>query len=219
MSCCIIGCPNEGATASKETTYHLFPHPVKGSTDFFIIFFQFYCFFRSNFKLYWFISDASRFNQWLNACNNPRFQQYDAMTIHRRYRICRRHFDSDCLNGGCRRLLNTAVPSLHLEPSESESVRIDESGNLSVEPNVVYLSVAQEVIENDEQIELIIPEEERPVIAAPKVKSKCADHFMCCKLCKFRSSIFELAYHFSIEYKRCSIGCEAKVSRNSAVAE
>lgn len=30
MSCCILGCPNQGSTPSKDTTYHLFPHPVKG---------------------------------------------------------------------------------------------------------------------------------------------------------------------------------------------
>lgn len=93
------------------------------------------------------------------------------MIIHRRYRICRRHFDSDCLNGGCRRLLNTAVPTLYLEP-ELESVRIDESGNLTVKPNVVYLSVAHEDTEMDEHIELIDPEEEKQTIDVKKVKRK-----------------------------------------------
>lgn len=95
------------------------------------------------------------------------------MTIHRRYRICRRHFDSDCLNGGCRRLLNTAVPTLHLDSLESESVRIDESGIVTVKPNVVYLSVAQGDNEtDDEQIELIEPEEEKPITDVQNVKSK-----------------------------------------------
>lgn len=93
------------------------------------------------------------------------------MTIHRRYRICRRHFDSDCLNGGCRRLLNTAVPTLHLEPTESESVRIDETGNVTLESNVVYLSVGEADIENDEQIELIVPEETKSIIDAQKVQT------------------------------------------------
>lgn len=36
------------------------------------------------------------------------------MAIYKRYRICRRHFDSEAMNGGCRRLLKTAVPTLHL---------------------------------------------------------------------------------------------------------
>lgn len=97
------------------------------------------------------------------------------MTIHRRYRVCRRHFDTDCLNGGCRRLLNTAVPTLHLEP-ESESVRIDEIGNLTVtkiEPNVVYLSVADEQSVIDEHFELIEAEEEKSLIEkVEKVKGK-----------------------------------------------
>lgn len=34
MSCCIIGCENEGPSASKDTTYHLFPHPEKGLSQF-----------------------------------------------------------------------------------------------------------------------------------------------------------------------------------------
>lgn len=112
------------------------------------------------------------------------------MTIHRRYRICRRHFDSDCLNGGCRRLLNTAVPTLHLEPIETESVRIDEAGNLTTEPNVVYLAVAQGDNENDEHLELIEPEEEKQIIDVQKVKSKCAIHFNCLlRIVKFRALI------------------------------
>lgn len=94
------------------------------------------------------------------------------MTIHRRYRICRRHFDSDCLNGGCRRLLNTAVPTLYLDAIESESVRIDESGIVTVKPNVVYLSVAQGDDENDDNIELIETEAVKPIIDVKNVKRK-----------------------------------------------
>lgn len=58
-----------------------------------------------------------RFENWLNSCNNPRIKEMDAMIVHKRYRICRRHFDAECLNGGCRRLLNTAVPTLYLDCS------------------------------------------------------------------------------------------------------
>lgn len=36
------------------------------------------------------------------------------MSVYKQYRICRRHFESSCMNGACRRLLNTAVPTLHL---------------------------------------------------------------------------------------------------------
>lgn len=95
------------------------------------------------------------------------------MTIHRRYRICRRHFDSDCLNGGCRRLLNTAVPTLHLElEPELECVRIDESGNLTVKENVVYLSMDAHEGVLDEHIELIEPDEETQIINVQNVKSR-----------------------------------------------
>lgn len=99
------------------------------------------------------------------------------MTIHRRYRICRRHFDSDCLNGGCRRLLNTAVPTLHLEP-DADSIQIDESGNLTVKPsNVVYLSVvADEDNEMDEHIEFIVPEEEKQMKSEHDIQLLCDVH-------------------------------------------
>lgn len=50
---------------------------------------------------------------------------------------------------------------------------MDVSGNVTVEPNVVYLAVAPEDIEHDEQIELIEPEEVKPIADAQKVKSKC----------------------------------------------
>lgn len=36
------------------------------------------------------------------------------MLVYKQYRICRRHFDASSMNGGCRRLLKTAVPTLHL---------------------------------------------------------------------------------------------------------
>lgn len=82
--------------------------------------------------------------------------------------------------------MNTAVPSLHLEPSESESVHanIDESGNLAVDSNVVYLSVAPEAIENEEQIEIIIPDVVKPIAEVQNVKSKYAARFMCCNFLK-----------------------------------
>lgn len=54
MSCCIIGCPNEGAAASKETTYHLFPHPVKGG--FFLFSPSIFCCFLSKFPVQLYIN-------------------------------------------------------------------------------------------------------------------------------------------------------------------
>lgn len=40
------------------------------------------------------------------------------MAVYKQYRICRRHFESSCMNGACRRLLNTAVPTLHLNKNK-----------------------------------------------------------------------------------------------------
>lgn len=107
MSCCIIGCPNEGVNASKETTYHLFPHPTKGKH-------LSYNLLKNVLFKHLVISDLTRFEKWLEACCNPRIEQLDRMLIHKRHRVCRRHFDTECFNGGCRRLLNTAIPSLYL---------------------------------------------------------------------------------------------------------
>lgn len=101
------------------------------------------------------------------------------MTIHRRYRICRRHFDSDCLNGGCRRLLNTAVPTLHLglEP-DLNCVRIDEIEGATTKPNFVYLSVDEQ--DDDELDELIVPEEATLIDVSKTVKSKHQlQHLLC----------------------------------------
>lgn len=125
------------------------------------------------------------------------------MTIHRRYRVCRRHFDSNCLNGGCRRLLNTAVPTLHLEP-EMDNVRIDDSGNLTVSPNVVYLSVAKEPNEMDEHIELIVPEEENRLIDMQNVKSqyRINYHFMA----KRTITLILNAISFAVKRKSDEIG-------------
>lgn len=123
------------------------------------------------------------------------------MTIHRRYRICRRHFDSDCLNGGCRRLLNTAVPTLHLE-SEAESVRIDGSGNLTVrtiEPEVVYLAVGEEHNEIDEHFELVEAEQEKSLIE--KVEKVKGNHLIMRFMNECNdSSIILLIKLFSLQY-------------------
>lgn len=40
------------------------------------------------------------------------------MIIYKQFRVCRLHFDKDCFNGGCKRLLNSAVPSLLLANSQ-----------------------------------------------------------------------------------------------------
>lgn len=113
MSCCILGCQNRGPRARKDITYHLFPHPVKGSQsklNHFCYIFHFY----HRIEIFFHISDVSRCKQWIAACNNPGVRTKAPMIVYKRYRICRRHFDSSSMNGGCRRLLKTAIPTLHL---------------------------------------------------------------------------------------------------------
>lgn len=107
------------------------------------------------------ISDEIRFKRWIVACNNPRIQKMDPMSVHKRYRICRRHFDSECLNGGCRRLLNSAVPTLFLQSSQSSSesnADSDESSNLiTTARNIIYIPVSTD--DTEEHFELVLTED------------------------------------------------------------
>lgn len=76
--------------SNPETTYHYFPHPEK---------------------------EIDRYNSWLRAIDIPELLTKDRMIVFRQSRICRRHFDKDCFNGGVKRLIKTAVPSLYLSSS------------------------------------------------------------------------------------------------------
>lgn len=90
MSCCISNCPYKRRSSTiglPPTSFHVFPRPDK--------------------ELY-------RFNEWIKACNNPEIDSKDPEKVYKQHRICRRHFDTDCFNGGCRRILETAVPTLFL---------------------------------------------------------------------------------------------------------
>lgn len=71
------------------------------------------------------VTDAARCEQWVKACNNPRVHARNKSEVHKVFRICRRHFDSSCMNGACRRLLNTAVPTLHLNLDLKPSMLTD----------------------------------------------------------------------------------------------
>lgn len=83
------------------------------------------------------------------------------MSVHKRYRICRRHFDSDCLNGGCRRLLNTAIPTLYLNSSGKLNVDSDESTLITPDGNIVYVPVAIGIDDTDEHFELVLTEDNK----------------------------------------------------------
>lgn len=90
MSCCVPLCPND-IKVNKDVSYHLFPHPEK---------------------------EQYRHNEWMIAINSSKLYAKKPILIYRQYRVCRRHFDKDCFNGGCKRLLNTAVPTLFLNSSQ-----------------------------------------------------------------------------------------------------
>lgn len=87
--------------------------------------------------------DIERFQKWIDACNSPKIQSKKPIDIYRQLRICRRHFDKESKNGGCRRLLNTAIPTLFLGPNnevetsndaiETESVSLQEPERLEYE--------------------------------------------------------------------------------------
>lgn len=161
MSCCIIGCPNEGVNASKETTYHLFPHPTKGKHfPLSILIILTVILYATNLI----ISDLTRFEKWLEACSNPRIEKLDRMLIHKRHRVCRRHFDTECFNGGCRRLLNTAIPSLYLydvkplRKSKSRSI-VNDIDLLPQEvpiEEITYVPIALDEDNSNEHFELFV---------------------------------------------------------------
>lgn len=186
MACCINRCPNSGANPSKDTTYHLFPHPEKGLLS------NYHLFKKkkkpiSNELLFLFnfsFTDQSRFRRWVAACNDPRFDSLDPMTIHKRYRICRRHFDSECLNGGCRRLLNTAVPSLHLSGDRIElnAMANDNSNSIDMKDDDFLLAkneISIVAVTNDESIDdpeehfEIIPTSKPTPIFVPSIEGMC----------------------------------------------
>lgn len=114
------------------------------------------------------VSDKSRFLKWLEACNNPRIQKLDAISVHKRYRICRRHFDAECLNGGCRRLLNTAVPTLHLSPDQHR--KQDESSNL-ITSDIVYVPIASknDSDDGDDHYEYVLTEN-KTLVSTKEIK-------------------------------------------------
>lgn len=105
MSCCIVGCPyNRGCpkyhAKLPPTSFHTFPHPIR---------------------------DTERYDSWLANCTNPRVLSKSAETVCRIYRVCRRHFDKDAFNGACKRLVQTAVPTLYLNGEDDANEVQDEN--------------------------------------------------------------------------------------------
>lgn len=75
------------------------------------------------------------------AINSQKLFTKKPMLIYRQYRVCRRHFDKECFNGGCKRLLNTAVPSLYLNSSQKLKIQeIIQLPSLTTKPsNISYI--------------------------------------------------------------------------------
>lgn len=162
------------------------------------------------------ISDGTRFKRWLKACNNPRIQKMDEMTVHKRYRVCRRHFDSDCLNGGCRRLLNTAVPTLYLNSSSTTTQEIensDASENLITTPeNIIYIPGAADY--SEEHFELVLTEN-KPLIVANDAKGKLNRKFH--HIFKFFGCYFNVSFQqikSSLECKLAFTNQQEEIGRN-----
>lgn len=64
-------------------------------------------------------SNFERFQKWVEAAGNPKFEDLSTHQIFKRGFICRRHFqDSDVRRNGSEKLLRSAVPSLNLPISK-----------------------------------------------------------------------------------------------------
>ncbi|XP_052870148.1 bleomycin hydrolase isoform X1 [Anopheles cruzii] len=88
--CAVVGCPSvykSTINPKSSIPFHVFPHPIR---------------------------EIERFRQWLAVISSSKLHTMDPILVFKSMRVCRRHFGSDCFNGECRRLLPSAVPSLHL---------------------------------------------------------------------------------------------------------
>jgi len=87
MSCVIPGCHT---TKAEKISLHLFPDPTR---------------------------EPERHLKWVKIVNADRIYQKDPLTIFKQLRVCRKHFGPDSFNGQCKKLLNTAIPSLYINAS------------------------------------------------------------------------------------------------------
>lgn len=119
-------------------------------------------------------------------CNDPRIDALEPILVQKRYRICRRHFDSDCMNGGCRRLLNTAIPTLHMNRSPEKNLNsiVEETADLESEHifalknELTVVSVGIEEINDEEENHFPnIPTSKPTPMSVPTVESM---YDVCC---------------------------------------
>lgn len=89
MKCCVPGCSNQknGKEDKNTLTFHSFPHPTK---------------------------DAARHKKWVRAIDAKKLAEKHPFVIYKQFRVCRKHFSDDSFNGACKRIMKSAVPSLHL---------------------------------------------------------------------------------------------------------
>jgi hypothetical protein len=55
--------------------------------------------------------------------NSDRLYKFDPAVVFKRFRVCRNHFAADCFNGQCKKLLPTAVPSLHISTGSLDRLK------------------------------------------------------------------------------------------------
>ena len=93
MSSCIVpGCINSTQKSGSRVSLHLFPDPAK---------------------------EPERHMRWVKVINAEKVFKKDPITVFKQLRVCRIHFDEKSFNGSCKKLLNTAIPTLHLTTQTS----------------------------------------------------------------------------------------------------
>lgn len=60
------------------------------------------------------------FQEWVQRSGNPILKDLSKSEIHRKYAICRNHFDESCLSPGTKRLNFRSLPTLHLPSNTNE---------------------------------------------------------------------------------------------------
>lgn len=93
----------------------------------------------------------------MKAVSSEKLFKFDPNVIFKRFRVCRIHFEKDCFNGECKKLLHTAVPSIHLANSHSRS----KTKFLEYEGKVLNLLNMNSVNADENSLELITLSEHR----------------------------------------------------------
>lgn len=98
MSCIVPNC-QQAKLSNDKLSLHLFPDPTR---------------------------DPKRHLVWIKTINSEKVYKFDPTVVFKRFRVCRNHFTKDCFNGECKKLLPTAVPTLHLGISSKPKAKFYE---------------------------------------------------------------------------------------------